>query len=486
AEAIEMAVRENLEIEIEKAGIASALASERGATGFLDPVLGWSPRIEDRTTPTSSSLAGVDGRLKEKFHTQDFSYDQRLPWWGAGLNVSILHGRQSTPNPFTSLTPFVTSSFRAQLVLPLVRNREIDQARANLTITNKQVGLSETQFETKVIDVVARLEEVYWNLVAARQAVEVSADTVKLAREQLARTQRMIDSGTLAPVEIAAAEAELERRVDTWYATIGVVTEVENALKMLITSSHEAPLWDDEIVPTVERTLDPPRFDHVRDAVEIAVGKRPELRSLGFQLETNEVQRRLARNQVRPQVNLVGGYVSSGLAGQVTSTGNPFGDIIGGQVARINELSALAGLDSLPVRDFGGIPADQIGGYGSALSNVVQGSFPTTYAGLQFNWTGRNRAANAQLTQTAVAERRLALERSRLEQFIAVEVRNALQAIETARQRITPAEASARAATEKLESEIRLFRTGESTNFLVLTRQNELADSRQRAVVARL
>ncbi|MCP5110637.1 MAG: hypothetical protein GY953_07360, partial [bacterium] len=78
AEAIEMAVRENLEIEIEKTGIASALAAERGATGFLDPLLGWSPRIEDRTTPTSSSLAGVDGRLKEKFHTQDFSYDQRL------------------------------------------------------------------------------------------------------------------------------------------------------------------------------------------------------------------------------------------------------------------------------------------------------------------------------------------------------------------------------------------------------------------------
>jgi outer membrane protein TolC len=33
---------------------------------------------------------------------------------------------------------------------------------------------------------------------------------------------------------------------------------------------------------------------------------------------------------------------------------------------------------------------------------------------------------------------------------------------------------------------MRLFQTGESTNFLVLTRQNESNDSRQRVVAARL
>ena len=66
------------------------------------------------------------------------------------------------------------------------------------------------------------------------------------------------------------------------------------------------------------------------------------------------------------------------------------------------------------------------------------------------------------------------------------QVRNALQALQTARQRIAAAEASARAAGEKLQSELRLFQTGESTNFLVLTRQNEYADARHRALAARL
>jgi outer membrane protein TolC len=58
--------------------------------------------------------------------------------------------------------------------------------------------------------------------------------------------------------------------------------------------------------------------------------------------------------------------------------------------------------------------------------------------------------------------------------------------LDSARQRITASDASAEAAKERLDSESRLFQTGESTNFLVLTRQNELLESRRRAVLARL
>jgi outer membrane protein TolC len=86
----------------------------------------------------------------------------------------------------------------------------------------------------------------------------------------------------------------------------------------------------------------------------------------------------------------------------------------------------------------------------------------------------------------ALTERQLKLQQAQLEQGINLQVRNALQTLDTAKARITAAEASARAAQEKLESETRLFQAGESTNFLVLTRQNELSDSRRRAVLARL
>ena len=113
---------------------------------------------------------------------------------------------------------------------PLLKGRTIDQPRAQLPISKKQVNISNIDLELRVIDVITRVEQAYWDLVAARQAVAVSEDTASSAREQLATNQRLVNAGTLAPVELAAAEAELQRRMDTWYTSFGALTEVENNL----------------------------------------------------------------------------------------------------------------------------------------------------------------------------------------------------------------------------------------------------------------
>ena len=125
-----------------------------------------------------------------------------------------------------------------------------------------------------MIDVITRVEQAYWDLVAARQAVAVTEDNVSWAREQLAINQRLVKAGTLAPVELAAAEAELQRRMDTWYTSLGALTEVENNLKTLIAPERVASIWNDEIIPDDSRTLEPPETDDLRDAVQVALKRR--------------------------------------------------------------------------------------------------------------------------------------------------------------------------------------------------------------------
>jgi HAE1 family hydrophobic/amphiphilic exporter-1 len=296
----------------------------------------------------------------------------------------------------------------------------------------------------------------------------------------------MIDSGTLAPVELSAAEAELERRVDTYFSSITLLTEVENALKLLIAGGRDAEIWNDGIIPTDERTIELSGGDELRAAISTALQSRPEMRQIGLRTESNDIQKELAEDQVKPQVNLVGNYVNSGLAGSVLPGDNPFaaGNVLLYQ--RVNALSALSGLPPISPPVFGGAPGHLIGGYGSVLSSLFGGNYQTFQVGLAMDWSPRNRTAKANLSQTAINERRLKLERDRIEQAIAAEVRNAMQALETSRQRIIAADASARAAKEKLDSETRLFQTGESTNFLVLTRQNEYSDSRHRVLMSRL
>ncbi|MEK7405671.1 MAG: efflux RND transporter permease subunit [Acidobacteriota bacterium] len=486
-EAVEMALRSNLEIDIERLNTATAQQAVKAARGYLDPTFRWAPGVESRNTPTGSVLMGAGGKLTERFLSQNFSVRQRLPWAGAGFNIDFDNSRQSTSNPFVSLNPFITSRLLVGFTQPLLRNRELDPASGELRIRRKQLEVSDTEFELRVIDVILRVEQAYWDLVAAREDVEVKRDSVEWAREQLARNRRMIESGVLAPVELSASEAELERRRDTYYASLGTLTEAENALKSLVAAGRDEALWSEEIIPTESRTPEPAGMDDLRQAVAAALKQRPELRAIAGRKEANDIQKQMNAEQVKPQLNLVAGYANSGLGGTAAARENPFSESSRLSATRINELSARAGLEPLPATTFGGaLPAILVGGYGTALSNVFSGRFQTLQAGVALDLNLRNRTAEANLTQSVIAERRLKLEQTRAEQLIEAQVRNALQALETARQRIAAASASARAARDKLDSETRLFQSGESTNFLVLTRQNEYADSRRREVVARL
>jgi HAE1 family hydrophobic/amphiphilic exporter-1 len=487
-EAIQLALENNLDIDIERTNRSTAETNVVAARGLFDPSFRWTPLLETRNTPAGSVLQGSGGKLTDKGFVNNFYLRQRLPNnWGSVAHLDFENSRTTSTNPFQSFNPILSSRLVVGFTQPILRGRTIDRERAELRISQKQVNAANIDLESRIIEVVGRVEQAYWDLVAARQAVAVSGDSVGWAREQVAINQRLINAGTLAPIELAAAEAELQRRVDTWYTNLGALTEVENGLKSLIAPERVASIWNDEIIPTDIRTAAPPDADDLRTAVQVAIKQRPELRSLGVRREINDVQKQLNADLQKPEVNFIGQYWLSGLGGTANSTLNPFTEASAAQIQRLNDLSVRLGLQPLPTGSLGGGPPEfLVGNYGTALGNLFGGRYQSFQMGLSIDFNFRNRAANANYSQTLISEKRLGLEKARAEQVIEAQVRNAMQGIQTARQRIAAAEASARAAKEKLDSEQRLYQTGESTNFLVLTRQNEYADSRRREVVARL
>lgn len=489
AEAVERALRNNLELEIEKTRQASAVEAVRAGKGFLDPVLRWQPNLEKRTTPTPSVLAGAGGKLVENILLQSVSVRKQTGWKGVSLRADFDNTRQSTNNPFLSLNPFFAPRLVLGFSAPLLRDRQTDRDRTELVVRRKQAAGADVDFQLRVIDVVSRVEQAYYDLVAARADVEVARESVALAQQQLERTQRLIEGGTLAPIELAASEAELERRKDSYFSAVNGLSRVENQLKQLLAGGRTDPLWSEEILPLTEGKAEP-AWDAPWDleaAVKQALDRRVEFKALAIRSDINQMQKDLALNQRKPQLVLSGAYVQSGLAGTALANENPFSSFSRLLAERINALSANAGLAPLPVQNFGGgVPVDFAGGYARSLGNLFSGNYQGFQAGLTLDFTFRNQAAESALAQTAITERRLALERKLLEQAVEAQVRNALQAVATSKQRIAAAEASVKAAREKLDSEIRLFQTGESTNFLVLTRQNEFSDSRRRLVQATL
>jgi len=200
----------------------------------------------------------------------------------------------------------------------------------------------------------------------------------------------------------------------------------------------------------------------MREALAEALRRRPELKVVDADRAANRVQKQQDADLVKPQMNLVASYSLAGLAGTIRPGG--------GLLAQFGPALAL--------------PGSLAGGVGSSLSSLFGGNYQSVQAGIALDLTARNRAARASLAADAIAEKRLDLLRARAEQAIEAQLRNALQALETARQRMRAAAASADAAEDKLASESRLFAHGESTNFLVLTRQNEYSAARRRQVEA--
>ncbi|MBM3761562.1 MAG: hypothetical protein FJW36_15095 [Acidobacteria bacterium] len=463
-DAIEMALANNLDLQIEKTNTVLSRSQYKQTFGVWDPLLGYRPNMSYNVTPTSSPLQAADGRLVDRNFANNFTYSQRTPWNGARVDVAFNNSRISTSNPFSGLNPFTQSTLGINLTQPLLRGRKIDNDRNQIRLRRKQIDVSEADYELRVVAVVTLATQAYWDLVAARQDIEVKKLSVDLARDQYERSKRQIEAGTLAPVELSAAMAELERRQDTYYSSIGLLTEVENNLKGMLAGGRDQSIWNDEVIPVETRSSAPPQTEDLAATIQGAISKRPELKNLKLRLETNEFQSDLARNQLLPGANLTAGYTMAGLAGARNPAPNPFFPGSSGQL----------------------VPPAFVGGYGTTLSSLFGQNYTSWQAGLQIDWTARNRAARETVAQVKLTERTLELQRARTEQAIGAEVRNAMQALRTAEQRIVAAEASTKAAKEKLDSEQRLFETGESTNFLVLTRQNEYADSQRRSLVARL
>ncbi len=484
-DAIQMAVANNLDVSIQKTQVDSAREAVRAAKGAFDGRFHWRPELETRNTPTASILQGANGDLAEHFLRQNFSYQQRIPGTGASFGLEFDNARLSSNNPFNSLSSYYTSSLALNVSVPLLRNRSTDPDRTEILIRRKQASSSEVVFEEKVIDIATQVAQAYWNLVEAREDVQVETEAVRLAAEQLAQNERQIRAGTLAPVEVYASRAELERRRDTLIQAATVVAQVENQLKTLLLPDRADPIWMKELDPVDDRLLTPKGGTELNESVDSALKQRPELRDVRYRRDANELQRKLDRNQILPSINLTGLYTNQGLAGTVSNATNPFDTLFEDLYSQVNQISGIVNIPQLPAPSTGTLPAAVIGGYGKAVGAVFTGQYQSVLAGVTFDFTVRNRAAKAQLAESTLEGKRLELEQARTRQLIQADVRNSLQSLESARQRMTAAEASVEAAREKLESETRLFKTGESTNFLVLTRQNEYLDSRRRLLAAR-
>ena len=478
-EALALALENNKDIEVARENVRIAEFDLLGARGVYDPRIQTTAFYERVENPISSFLSGGQGgSTVETHYTGSARLEGQAPVLGGNYRLEFSSVRLTSNNQFFALNPQFPTSLTFNYTQPLWRGLRIDNNRRQIQIARKNLSLTDAQFRQRAIDTITNVQRAYWDLAFALRSLQVQRDAVGVARTQLEHNKRLVEQGQLAPIDVVAAEAQISTYEQNVFSALEEVSRAENNLKNLIAENQKADIWAEALVPTDPVDLAIPNVS-LPDALQTAMENRPELQQSNVLREINEIDQRYFKNQTKPGVDLVGTYGVNGLAGSISSAGvNPFtaSNLLVRQ--RVDELSALAGLDPLPGVPPQTISPELLGGFGQSLSNLAANRYGTFRVGVQVSLPLRSRTAEAQLGRALVEGERIGTQREQLEQTIQVEVRNALQGMRSAEARLRAAVATRGANEQQFASEQRKLDAGQSTVFLVLERQTALTEAR--------
>jgi HAE1 family hydrophobic/amphiphilic exporter-1 len=484
-DAVKMALENNRDIEVERLKVQLDEYKLRAARGSYDPTVATSFYYERQTIPVASLLlGGENGKLTTGDLASSATLSKRLPWQGASFDASFESYRSTSNNVFNGLDPQFGNRVVLNFTQPLFRNRQIDGPRHEIKIARKRLDLSDSEFRQRVIEIISEVQRAYWELVFARRDEEIKREAVELARLQLEHNQRKVEKGTLAPLDVVSARVELTRRSDEAEAAVETIQQAENALKTLLLQPNSSELWSAEILPSEPPQMETERLMAYDEALKLALQNRPEMEQYRLREEINRTDVEYFRNQTKPQIDFVAGYAINGLAGKARSESNPIFANTEALLSRVNDLSAISGLAPLPAQFAETVPGKLTGGYGQSLTNLLGQDYRTWRVGVNFNFSIGNHTAKANLGYALAEGKQIDAKRQRTMQTIEAEVRNALQAVETARRRFEVARLSRLDAELQHQGEQRKFEGGLSTSFLVLDRQNALSAARGRELKA--
>jgi outer membrane protein TolC len=454
-EATRRALERNTTLAVERQNTEQAVAAVKSAEGAYDIL--WNADLSWRknTDPINSVFSGAPPGLlspENEGVEASTSFSRLLPT-GGSVSLFSNWGRATTNGIFTILSPAYDTGVGVSLRQPLLKSLSVDPAREAIRVAAADRGASKARLERTVSETMARVDQAYWNLVAVRRDVVSIQSSVELADKQLSDTKVRVESGALAKTDVAEPTAELERRRGNLALARQRVEEAENTLKLLVIGDPGDPDWASDIVP-VDAPETEVKHPSLTESLATGVAKRAEIAEAQAQRERAEAQVAGRRSDVLPRLDLVASYQRRGLAGSM----NPDATNFNGQPAVV--------------------PPPLAGGTGRSLDTIGENQFPDASVGLSFSVPIGNRTAKANL---AIARSRLSqadVGITAAKQEIGSEVRNAVFSLETARQRIEAARASRAAAETQLSAEEERFKAGISTNFLVLTRQNDLTNAR--------
>jgi outer membrane protein TolC len=332
--------------------------------------------------------------------------------------------------------PFENTSAQAgfvELRQPLLKNFWIDQTRLSIYVNKQQVKMRESDFRDQVISTITAVETAYFQLVYADENVRVQNMALELKQQLLAENKKKVEVGALAPLDEKQAESEVAAvQADLLQAQANRATQ-ERVLKDLLSDQYTSD-WANVMIRPTDRLLAIPQQYNLQESWSkgLEQGPRYRLEQGRLAVEQNKRQVRYARNQLFPQLDVIGSYGYNG-------SGQEFSDALNQIRERDNPSWSVGAAVSIP------------------LSRTAE----------------RNNYKVAK-----AAQEQSVLQLKQAEQKTLIFIENDIATAQSSFERVAATRQARSYAEAALDAEQKKLENGKSTSFQVLSLQNDLTAAR--------
>ena len=458
-DAVKRALENNLDIAVQRINQQTYDVAIASIRSVYSPVLTSTVSQQTFTNASTSTISGAATGSGITNETLVFNgaFAQDVPWGGGSFNATLDNRRQETSSLTATVNPQYTPTWSAVYTQPLLRNFRIDATRQQLLVTRINQDISDIQLQQTIINTLANVRNAYWDYVFAVQSVEVARQSLVLAEELLRNNQTKVEIGTMAPIDVVQAQSQAAQQRQALVTAEGSRRTAEIALKRLIVSGTQDPLWTSTVEPVDRPDFRPEPID-LSAATQRALSTRTDVLQVRKTQEANATTLRLLENQDLPQVNLQTRYATTGIGGTIYET---TGSGVNREVLRV-------------------IP----GGYADALSSLFRNRFPAWSLALNISYNLGTSAADASLARAKIQQNQIDVQLRQLDLQVTSDVSNSAIQVQNSAERVQAAQAARELAQQQLDAENSKFGVGMSTNYQVVLAQRDLATAQHNELQA--
>ena len=453
---------------------------------IFDPYLTQSVSITSALIPVNNPLSSGAGTatngisslgVHQNVYNTQFSQGFST---GTTLNVFWDNTRSSSTSPFTLFDPSIQSTIGISFSQQLLQGFGRDVTRRNILIAENNRKIADLAFAQQAITTVTNTITAYWELVYARQNVQVQQQAVTVSNKLYNDNKKQLEIGTMAPLDVTRAESELATNTQNLIVAQTTQLQDELVLKNFISKDPTASnLIDVEIIPTDKP--DAPQsiqLEPFANAVKEAFVKRPDVQEQIMNVKNGQIDVKATKNALLPLVTFTGTFTSTGLAGNSLATtsaaaaGAPVVDANGNPVTVLDSNNvAIPVFVPTATTTVTGVNKT---GLSDSLSQVFHNRFPNYTAGLNVTLPLRNRSAQADSIRAQLTQRQLEAQLQQIKNSAVLDVRNTSIALEQGRAQVQAASKARELQQQTFDAEDKKYRLGASTVYNVILTQRDL------------